>query len=101
MFGHLLTITNSSLSNTVVTRVVTSKNEHFIDPVHEVSLDSPVQVCEQYAYGYNVCYYLAPEVPRELDMKQRKNAFEILMGSSKERRRLEKAVNSGISYTVK
>ena len=95
-FGHLLTITNSSLSNAVVTRVVTSKNERFIDSVHEVPLDSPAQLCEQ--YGYNVCYYLVPEVSRELvDMKQRKNAFEELQ----ERRRPEKAVNSGISYTVK
>ena len=63
-FGHLLIITNSSLSNAVVTCIVTSKNERFIGPLHEVSLDSPVQLCEQ--YGYSVCYYLAPEVPREL-----------------------------------
>ena len=68
-FGHLLTVVNSSLSNTVVTRVVISKNEHFIDPEYEMPLDSPVQLCEQ--YGYKICYYLAPEVPRVSDtMKQ-------------------------------
>ena len=99
-FGHLLTVVNSSLSNTVVTRVVISKNEHFIDPEHEMPLDSPVQLCEQ--YGYKICYYLAPEVPRVSDtMKQQKNAFEILMGSSKEKRRPQKAVNSGTIQILK
>ena len=32
-FGYLLNIANSSLSNAIVTRVVTSKNEHFINRV--------------------------------------------------------------------
>ena len=33
MFGYLLYIANSLLSNAVVTHVVISKNEHLIDPV--------------------------------------------------------------------
>ena len=53
-FGDLLTATDKLLSNVVVLCVVTSKNEHFIDPVHEVPLDSPFQLCEQ--YGFNLCY---------------------------------------------
>ena len=46
--GHLLTVTDKLLSDAVVTRVVTSRNERFTDPVHEVPIDSPIQLCEQY-----------------------------------------------------
>ena len=93
-FGHLLTVTDMLLSDAVVTRVVTSRNERFTDPVHEVPIDSPIQLCEQ--YGYNVCFYLAPEITRQpVGNKQRKNAFDILMENARERRRPEKAVNSG------
>jgi len=38
-FGYLLMIIDSSFSSEMVVRVITSKNDQFIDPVHEVPLD--------------------------------------------------------------
>jgi len=38
-FGYLLMIIDSSFSSETVARVITSKNDQFIDPVHEVPLD--------------------------------------------------------------
>ena len=92
-FGHLLTVINSSWLNVSVTRVAVSKNEQFVDPVHDLPLDSPVQLCQQ--YGNNICYYLAPQNTVEESSKHRKNAFEVLMSSSKERKRPGKAETSG------
>ena len=77
-FGHLLMVIDNSFSEEQVTRVVTSKNDRFVDPVHEVPLDSPVELCQQ--YGVNVCYYLMPE--RNESRAQQRNAFEIMMQSS-------------------
>jgi len=37
-FGYLLTIIDSSFLSETVARVITSKNNQFIDPVHEVSM---------------------------------------------------------------
>ena len=85
-FGHLLTVIDKSLSDAIVTRDVTSRNERFTDPMHEVPIDSPIQLCEQ--HGYNVCFYSALEITREpVGNKQRKNAFDILMENARERRR--------------
>ena len=50
-FGYLLTI--------LFACVITPKKDHFIDPVHEVPLESPVELCQQ--YGLKVCYYLMPQ----------------------------------------
>ena len=58
-FGYLLVVIDNSFSNEQVARVITSKNDQFIDPVHEVPLDSPVELCQQ--YGLKVCYYLMPQ----------------------------------------
>ena len=90
-FGYLLIVIDSSFSNEQVACVITSKNAQFIDPVHKVSLDSPVELCQQ--YGHNVCYYLMPQQTES--RMQRRNAFEILMQSSKERKRPKKAHSSG------
>ena len=38
-------VIDNSFSNEQVARVITSKNDQFIDPVHEVLLDSPVELC--------------------------------------------------------
>ena len=51
-FGYLLISIDGSFSSEQVTRVITSKIDQFIDPVHGVPLDSPVQLCQQ--YGLNV-----------------------------------------------
>ena len=37
-----------SLLHLSATHVVVSKNEQFVDPVHEVSLDSPIQLYQHY-----------------------------------------------------
>ena len=58
-FGYLLIFIDGSFSSEQVRLVIISKNDQFIDPVHEVPLDSPVQLCQQ--YGLNVCYFLMPE----------------------------------------
>ena len=47
-FGYLLISIDGSFSSEQVTRVITLKNYQFIDPVHEVPLDSPVQLCQQF-----------------------------------------------------
>ena len=43
-FGYLLISIDGSFLSEQVTHVITSKNDQFIDPVHEVPLDSPVQL---------------------------------------------------------
>ena len=53
-FGYLLIV---SFLNEQVAHVITSKNDQFIDLVHEVPLDSPVELCQ---YGLNV---LIPDAP--------------------------------------
>ena len=93
-FGYLLLLIDNAFSNEQVARVVVSKNESFIDPVHEVPLDSPVELCQQ--YGLNVCYYLIPQQTES--RAQRRNAFEIMMQSSKERKRPKRTHSSGTSY---
>ena len=44
---------DSSFSSEMVARVITSKNDQFIDPVYKVPWDSPITLCQQ--YGSNVC----------------------------------------------
>ena len=58
-FGYLLISIDGSFSSEQVTRVIISKNNQFIDPMHEVPLDSPVQLCLQ--CGLNMRYFLMPE----------------------------------------
>ena len=81
-FYRLLEIIDSSLMQRKVLRVIVSKNERFIDPVHEVPIDAPVILCEQ--YGSNICYHLlhvATTPVTEITL----NAFAVLMKSSHER----------------
>ena len=80
-FGYLLISIDGSFSSKQVTCVISSKNTKFIDSVHEVPLDSPVQLCQQ--YGLNVCYFLMPEHETK-STAQRRNAIEIMMQSSNE-----------------
>ena len=49
-FGYLLISIDGSFASEQVTRVITSKNDQFIDPVHEVSFDSPLQLCQLKVY---------------------------------------------------
>ena len=55
-FGEVLERVDPSFVGNSVVRVVTSKNERFLDPIHEVPLNPPIILSEQ--YGNNVCYYL-------------------------------------------
>ena len=91
-FGYLLISIDGSFSSEQVTRVITSKNDQFIDPVHEVPLDSPVKLCQQ--YGLNVCYFLMPE-HETVSTAQRRNAFEVIMQSSNERKCPKRVHSSG------
>ena len=84
-FGYLLISIDSSFSSEQVSRVITSKNDHFVDPVHEVPLDSAVELCQQ--YGLNVCYFLMPDQTEST--AKRRNAFQIMMQSSKETKRAD------------
>ena len=59
--------------------------------MHEVPLDSPVELCQQ--YRLNVHYFLVPEQTESTG--KRRNAFEIMMQSSKERKCPKRADNSG------
>ena len=58
-FGEVLERVDPSFVGNSVVRVVTSKNERFLDPIHEVPLNAPIILSEQ--YGNNVCYYLLEE----------------------------------------
>jgi len=96
MFSQLLTVVSSFMLDASGTRVTVSKNEQFIDPVHELPLDSPIQLCQQ--YGNNICHYLAPLDIIESSSDSSKQcgiAFEVLMSSSKERKWPRKADTSG------
>ena len=92
-----LSIDRSFLSEQV-SRVITSKNDQFIDPVHEVPLDSPVQLYQQ--YGLNVCYFLMPE-HETVSTAQQRNAFEVMMQSSNERKCPKRVHSSGTKALLK
>ena len=55
-FSDVLAKTGMCGGGRSVSRILLCKNEKFVDPVHEVPLDAPLVLCEQ--YGQNVCYYL-------------------------------------------
>ena len=88
-FGYLLIVIDSSFLNKQVAHVITSKNDQFIDPIHKVPLDSPVDVSST---GL-MCYYLIPQ--QNESRTQQRNAFKILMQSSKERKCLKRTHSAG------
>ena len=55
-FGEILLKVDRSFVNQSVEKVVASKNECFVDPVHEIPLIAPALLCEQ--YGNNLCYII-------------------------------------------
>lgn len=57
VFGELLAEVDSGLENSVVRRVSISKNENFIDPVHEVEVSAPLSICSIFDCRF-VCFYL-------------------------------------------
>ena len=79
MSGFWPLTSSSLLSDAQVVCVVTSKNKSFVDPVHKMPLDAPVELCQQ--YGNNVCYYLTPQPAAESTC--RLNVFEVLMNVRK------------------
>ena len=91
-FGYLLISIDGSFSSKQVTRIITSKNNQFIDLVHEVPLDSSVQLYQQ--YRLNPCYFLMPE-HETVSTAQQRNAFKIMMQSSNERKCPKRVHSSG------
>ena len=53
-FGDILLKVDRKYADQSVKKVIASKNEHFIDPVHEIPLEAPAILCDQ--YGNNLCY---------------------------------------------
>ena len=88
-FGDLLEKSAGKMvEGQVVDRVLTCKNEKFVDLVHEVPLDAPVVLCEQ--YGTNVCYHLTNSHIEAASTTKSSSAggsnlFKVLMSSARER----------------
>ena len=57
VFGELLTAVDLDLHSEVVRRVSISKNEKFIDPVHQVDVSAPLTVCSIFGCKF-VCVHL-------------------------------------------
>jgi hypothetical protein len=81
-FGDLLEKAGKDVGQNV-DQVLTCKNEKFVDPVHEVPLDAPVVLCEQ--YGTNVCYHLTNNHATSINITSGRNIFEVLMSNARER----------------
>lgn len=84
-FGDLLEKSaGKKVEGQVVNKVLTCKNEKFVDPVHEVPLDAPIMLCEQ--YGTNVCYHLDSHTgAASSSSSSSRNVFEVLMSRARER----------------
>ena len=87
-FGELLEkAAGRGVEGRIVDKIQTCKNEKFVDPVHEVPLDAPVVLCEQ--YGTNVCYHLTNNEASSSTSTHSstgvRNLFEVLMNSTRER----------------
>ena len=54
-FGAIVERVDPSLSHAVVEKVLVSSNAQFLDPVHEIPLDGPVELLKD--YGMNVHEY--------------------------------------------
>lgn len=74
-----------NLSHEVVEKIMVSSNTQFLDPVHEIPLDSPVELLKN--YGMNVLFYIYMYLSEDADPRRSGssgwNAFEILMASSR------------------
>ena len=62
VFGELLATVDRELESSIVDRVAISKNENFIDPVHDVEVSAPLSVCSIFDCRF-VCFYLQTSVP--------------------------------------
>ena len=83
-FGDLLEKSaGKEVEGQIVDKISTCKNEKFVDPVHEVPLDAPVVLCEQ--YGINICYHLTSRHTNAASSARGRNLFEVLMSSARER----------------
>ncbi len=60
VFGELLT---ADLHSEIVARVSISKNERFIDPVHEVDVSAPLTVCNIFGCRFVCIYLIEPSSP--------------------------------------
>ena len=81
-FSDVLAKTGMCVGGRSVSRILLCKNEKFVDPVHEVPLDAPLVLCEQ--YGQNVCYYLTEhEQMSTHTFSPTPSVFEVLMSSSR------------------
>lgn len=65
----------------IVDKILISKSEKIVDPVHLVSLGTPVMVCEQFGC-FNVCVVLQPEAAKT--QVAGRSASEILMANARE-----------------
>lgn len=59
------------------------KMKKIVDPVHEVPLDAPVVLCEQ--YGITICYHSTSRHTNAASSARGRNLFEVLMSSARER----------------
>ena len=73
-----------NLSHKVVEKIMVSSNAQFLDPVHEILLDGPVELLKN--YGMNVLFYMYMYLSGDTDPRRSgssgRNVFEILMASS-------------------
>lgn len=56
-FGELICAVDPDLEKEIICKVSISKNEKFIDPVHEVDVSAPVSLCNTFGC-LNVCFHL-------------------------------------------
>ena len=79
--GEIIERVDRILSQEVVEKVMVSSNAQFLDPVHEIPLDGPVELLKD--YGMNVLFYLSGDADPRRSESSGQNAFEILMASSR------------------
>ena len=79
--GAIVERVDPSLSRAEVKKVLVSSNAQFLDPVHEIPLDGPVELLKD--YGMNVLFHLCSDSSGEIGPRRSgRNAFEVLMSSS-------------------
>ena len=80
-FSEIVSKLDKIPEEAVVEKILISRSEKIVDPVHIVSLDTPVIVCEQFGC-FNVCIVLQPQAA--VAPIAGRNASEVLMASARE-----------------
>ena len=82
-FGSVLERLGGGFSNELVSSVLISSNERFVEPTHTVPLDAPIKLLEMYGCYY-ICYKLVEDTTNVSVASDSRNVATVLMQSARQ-----------------